>query len=97
MRLGHMHYYSVWGMRGFRAIGIVRGQPFRLCVDARDAYPAPLTPRTCDGAGSSSKVGDHLAGASAGHTLPRPVGLLGSILAICLLACHEAIRLAFRR
>jgi hypothetical protein len=35
-------------------------------------------------------------GAAAGHTLPRLMGRLGPILAVVVLARHEAMRLAFR-
>ena len=47
--------------------------PFGLGVDVRDAAAA-AAPGARDGLGRAAEVGDHLAAAATGHTLPRPVG-----------------------
>jgi hypothetical protein len=72
------------------------GEPFRLRVDVRYAHPATAAPRTLNDARGSAEVGGHAAGAAARHTLPRSVRPLRLILAVALLAVHEALTLAFR-
>ena len=83
-------------LRGSIAMHVVRAQPFRLGVDARETHPVAITPGTLDHVGRAPEIGDHLARAAAGHTLPRPVRLLGLTFAVGLLARHEAMTLAFR-
>jgi hypothetical protein len=70
-------------------------EPLGLRIHLGEAHPATGAPGARDRAGRAAEVRDHLAGASAGHTLPRPVGPLRLIFAVVCLACHEAMRLAF--
>ena len=56
---------------------------------AGEAHAAAVAPRAGDRARRAAEVGDHLAAAAAGHTLPRRMGRLGLILAVVALACHE--------
>jgi len=71
-------------------------QPLGLGVDVRKANAAAATPGAGNRARCTAEVGDHLARAAAGHTLPRPVGCLCSIsVAVALVAGHQAMRLAF--
>jgi hypothetical protein len=79
-----------------RARGGLALEPPGLGIHLGKAHAATGAPGTGDGAGRAAEVGDHLATASAGHTLPRPVGPLRLILAVVCLARHEAMRLAFR-
>ena len=76
-------------------IGRVAVQPGRLCVEIGHAHAAPATPRTANGADGTAEMGDDLAAAATGHTLPRRVGRLRLPLAVAIVARHEAIRLAF--
>ena len=70
-------------------------QPRRLCVVAWHAHAAAATPRARNSADRTAEMGDDLAAAATGHTLPRPVGRPGLALAVAIVARHEAIRLAF--
>src|SRR5580704_6156302 len=69
--------------------------PSRLRADPREAHSAPSTPRTGELARRATEVGDHLAAAATGHTLPRLMGRRCLTLALVAVACHEPIRLAF--
>ena len=79
--------------RGRRGLAL---EPLGLGIHLGKTHPAAGAPGTGDGAGRTAEVGDHLSGAATGHTLPRPVGPLRLIFAVVCLACHEAMRLAFR-
>ena len=96
MTIGRMHDRARGALVGLGGWRSVVAEPFRLSVDSGGALAAALAPRTGDVARRPAQIGDHLAGAAAGHTLPRPVGLLGSISAVALLGRHEAMTLAFR-
>src|SRR5450759_1460152 len=95
LRLGSCGSGGRLGRRGLHGDVTALGRPFGLHVDARHPHPAPLAPRTGDLARRAAEVRDHLAAAPAGHTLPQPMGLLGLILAVALVAGHEPLRLAF--
>ena len=75
--------------------GLSLGRPARLGVDAGDARPGAPAPWALEEAGGAAEVGDDPAGAAAGHTLPRLMGLAGLILLVGCVARHEAMRLAF--
>jgi hypothetical protein len=70
-------------------------EPDGLGIDLGQAHPAALAPGAREGAGGAAEVRDHSTGAATGHTLPRPLGRLGLILAVVCLARHEPMRLAF--
>ena len=84
------------GRRGRALLRWLVGGPFRLGVAARDADTGALAPRASDRRGRPAEVGDHASGAAAGHTLPRPMGLLGLCILGCALVRHWLMRLAFR-
>ena len=82
-------------------IGSVTLEPGCLGVETRYAHTPAATPGTRNRAHGTAEMGDHLAAAATGHTLPRPVGRLrltrlGLIRAVAIVARHEARRLAFR-
>ena len=86
------------GRLGARALAGLGGllEPPGLSVDIGHAHAGAGAPRAAQLAGRTAEVGDHLAAAAAGHTLPRPMGRRCLILAVAVLACHELSRLAFR-
>lgn len=65
----------------------------RLRVDPRQPHAPAATPRAGQHAGRAAEVGDHPAGATTGHTLPRSMGPIGSIAAVFLavIARHAAV------
>src|SRR5580693_3634710 len=83
--------------RRTRRLGVrVLLRPPRLRVDAGHAHASAPAPRAQKLARRAAEVGDHLAGAAAGHTLPRPMRRRYLLLAVATVACHEPITLAFR-
>lgn len=87
-------------MRSARGLGSRAGRlllhPPRLRVDAGHAHAAAPAPWAGELARRAAEVGYHLAGAAAGHTLPRPMRRRYLLLAVATVACHEPITLAFR-
>jgi hypothetical protein len=59
--------------------------PMRLRVDLGRPQAASLAPRAGDRFRGPSEVGDHAAGAAAGHTLPRLMGPLAQVTPACSL------------
>jgi hypothetical protein len=77
-----------------RLLRVIRA-PVRLRVDVDGTQTATAAPRAADRARAATEVRYDPAGAAAGHTLPRLMSALGQILAVGVIACHEAMRLAF--
>jgi hypothetical protein len=71
-------------------------EPPGLGIDVLTPYAASPAPGAGDWLGGPAQVGDDPAGGATGHTLPRPVRRVCSILAVGCLVRHAAMRLAFR-